>query len=94
MLQFERKVTFYPHSERENYSNRLSLKAVEAELLSLPIPPFLYPSISHSHQPWMLLQMISLHLSCSLTVVPELYNNLTHVENTLLSLFTLGDDVS
>lgn len=40
MLQFERKVTFYPHSERENYSNRLSLKAVEAELLSLPHPPF------------------------------------------------------
>lgn len=72
-----------------------SLKDVEAELLSLspPIPPFLYPSISHSHQPWML-QIISLHLSCSLTVVPDFYNSLTHAENTLLSSFTLDNDIS
>lgn len=80
MPQFERKVTFYPYSERKNDCNpplMFSLKAVEAELLSLPHPPFLYPSISHSQQPWML-QIIRLHLSCRLTVVTEFDNNRTH----------------
>lgn len=96
MFQFECKVTFCPHSERKNYYTPLmfSLKDVEAEMLSLsPIPPFLYPSISHSHQPWML-QIISLHLSCSLTVAPDFYNSLTHAENMLLSSFTLDNDSS
>lgn len=46
MPQFERKVTFYPYSERKNDCNpplMFSLKAVEAELLSLPHPPLPLP---------------------------------------------------
>lgn len=65
---------------RGNYYNpppSLSCGAVEAELLS-PHPPSLYPSISHSQQPWML-QIIALHFYCSLTGGAELCSFPTQV---------------
>lgn len=45
-----------------------------------PHPPSLYPSISHSQQPWML-QMITLIFYCSLSGVSEFYTDLTCAEN-------------
>lgn len=57
---------------------------------SVSHPPSLYPSISHSQQPWML-QIITLLFYCSLSVVTEFYTDLTCAENVLLSVITLEE---